>query len=77
MKGRKLKIEVVILMWALLFGTMFVSCGGPSNHELRELQAENKVLRRILLIEIIAIDIVLASLAVAKLIGYDLQNLIL
>ena len=48
-----------------------------SNIELKELQAENKVLRRILLIEIIAINIVLASLAVAKLIGYDLQNLIL
>lgn len=47
-----------------------------SNIELKELQAENKVLCRILLIEIIAIDIVLASLAVAKLIGYDLQNLI-
>lgn len=47
-----------------------------SNIELRELQAENKVLRRILLIEIIAIDIVLASLAVAKLIGYDLKDII-
>ena len=47
-----------------------------SNIELKELQAENKVLRRILLIEIIAIDIVLASLAVAKLLGHNLQDII-
>lgn len=42
MKGRKLKIEVVILICVtyLFCGTMFVSCGGPSNDEVAERPAQ-------------------------------------